>query len=233
MNLRTSIITAAALTVGIGLGWLIPGIIGSRSGLEGHRYFAVRPTATEIDFSDRPRLVGPIRGVGSQEIAFIEGDASLRIYLISRGKKELLHHLEVNSEWFRSVWFTLVQRESGKVGLVLHARSLLRSAGSNAIPKGYEDFPAMFERNWEYDLGKIASISASCNEHITTIPGWKPGVETPAISYQFFRDKEDFDTLATLGGTLFPARSDQAMIETSAKEPGLEFVLISVEAQPE
>lgn len=198
-------------------------------GLKSVPYFDVRSTATEIDGSDSVRMDGPIRECGSQEIAFIQGDSKVKVYLVSQGKKVLLHDLDVKPEWFRSVWFTAFERQSGSVGLVLTARSLLSSADGKVIPDGYDKYPSMFERHWEYDLGKIASITTTCNTLVTTTPQWKPGIETPALSYQFSRDKVDFRPLAMKGSILFSAMSEQSMIDASSQEPNVGFILVTVE----
>ncbi len=233
MPMKTALAVTLGLIAGFALASLLPMDRATRTGIEKLRYFDVRSTATMFDASDPVREVGPIRHFGSQELAFIEGDATVRIYLVSHGKKELLHDLEVNPDWFRSVWFTIVQRKSEKVGIVLTARSLLRSAASKAIPEGYKNVPSMFDRNWEYDLGKIASITPTCNEHATTYPLWKPGAETPALCYQFSRDKENFRPLAQKGNILFSKMSEEAMIEASGKDLDVAFVLVTVQVHPE
>ena len=195
-------------------------------GLKSVSYFDVRSTATMIDEEDPPRKNGPVRGCGSQEIAFIRGDSTVRVYLISQGKRELLHNLDVKQEWFRSIWFTVFERQSGSVGLVLTAQSLLNSADGKVIPDGYDKYPLMFHRHWEYDFGKIVSITTTCNEHVTTKPFWNRRVETPALSYQFSRDKVDFRPLAM-------NMSEQTMIEVSNREQNVGFILVTVEVHPE
>jgi len=227
--MQTSLAATIALIIGVGLGFVIPRNSGTRNGLKNISYFDVRSTATMIDEQDPVRNDRPIRRCGSEEIAFVEGDSTVRVYLISKGKRKLLHDLNVKPEWFRSIWFTAFERQSGSVGLVLTARSLLNSADEKVIPDGYGKYPSMFDRHWEYDLGKIASITTTCNEHVTTNPQWKPGIETPALSYQFSRDKVDFRPLAMKGSILFSAMSEQAMIEASSREQNVGFILVTVE----
>jgi len=155
------------------------------------------------------------------------------VYLVSQGKRELLHDLEVKSDWFRAIWFTAFQRQSGSVGIVLTARSMLSSADQKIVPDCYEKYPSLFDRHWEYDLGKVDSITPLCNEHVTMNPQWRPGIETPALCYQFSRDKEDYRPLAMKGSILFSAMSEQAMIDASSKEANVGFVLVTVEVHPE
>ena len=231
--MRTAFIAIFALLVGAGLGFLISRVGGKSSGLTSIPYFDVRSTATEIDGSDPVRVGGPIRGCGSQEIAFIHGDSTVRVYSVSQGRKELLHVLDVRPDWFRSIWFTVFERQSGAVGLVLTGRSLLSSAHEKVIPDGYDKYPSMFDRHWEYDIGRIASVTTTCNERVTNNPQWKPGIETPALSYQFSRDKEDFRPLAMKGDILFSVMSEQAMIEASDRERDVGFILVTVEVHPE
>ncbi len=223
--MRAAFIAIFALIIGVGLGFFLPRGGGMSRGLKSIPYFAVRSTAAEIDGS-------PIRGCGSQEIAFIQGNSKVRVYLVSQGKKLLLHDLDIEPEWFRSIWLTAFERQSGSVGLVLTARSLLSYANGQVIPDGYDKFPSMFARYWEYDLGKIASITTTCNEYVTSNPQWKLGVETPALCYQFSRDKVDFRPLAMKGTILLPAISEQSMIDASSQEPNLGFILVTVEVHP-
>jgi len=231
--MRTALVAAFALIIGVGLGTVIPRVDGPTGGLKAIPYFDVRSTATEIDGSDPVRGPGPIRGCGSQEIAFVQGDSTVRVYLVSHGQRELLHDLDVKPDWFRSIWFTVFQKQSGSIGVVLTARSLLKSADQKVIPDGYGKYPSLFDRHWEYDLGQVASITTFCNEHVTTNPQWKPGIETPALSYQFSRDSEDFRPLAIKGSILFSAMSEQAMIDASSKEQNVGFLLVTVEVRPE
>ena len=79
----------------------------------------------------------------------------------------------------------------------------------------------------------VASITTTCNEHVTTNPQWKPGIETQALSYQFSRDKVELRPLAMKGNILLSAMSEQAMIEASSREQNVGFVLVTVEVHPE
>ncbi|MBP9903804.1 MAG: hypothetical protein KBH45_20310, partial [Verrucomicrobia bacterium] len=115
--MRTAFAATLALIVGVGLGFVIPRVGGTSSGLKSVPYFDVRSTATRIDESDPVPTDGPIRGCGSQEIAFVQGDSTVRVYLVSQGKRELLHDLDVKPDWFRSIWFTAFEKQSGSVGL--------------------------------------------------------------------------------------------------------------------
>jgi len=206
--MRTLTITIIVFILGAGIGFYFSKGYGTSTSLEELPYFSVRPTVRSIDHGADPAVYeGPIRSYGSQEIAFLHGESKVRIYKVSEGKKELLHELDIDPEWFRSVWVTAYEKKSGSI-------------------------PNAFVRHWTCDLGSIEWIAPFSSEQITSHPDWRTGLETPVLYYHFSGDAPKLEIPAREFGPDL-AKLSQWMIESTSQDASVGFMLITVEVDGE
>jgi hypothetical protein len=220
MKIYLAILFSLALGYAAGL---LYGIPHKNSRLQTIRKFDPRPTVgakREI----YPLRDGTVRSVGSEEIAFIDGKFMVTAFLIRDGAREKLREFEVDADWFRSVHFTVAKIDTKRVGLLMNARSILKSADSRNVPKGRPE-GSLFDEVWDYDLGPVASVFGQCNQLVTSSPSWQPDHDTPAICYQFSRTK--VDTKPRYSEGTMPI-SENAMLSSSRSEQDLGFVLVTV-----